>query len=242
MHKLKKPLLIMAFTALSVAFVLLAIISSQREEMLTDNGQTRAAVEETISRIIPQTAASIADETLRAGVEELSAAPYVSVVWLVSSTGEILIHDGGVGEKGDNVVTFKNPDTVQLVDALPAGTLSDAQKIQILAVGAMRSEGEHNDVFKHLAHPLYNAQGDFLGVIVTAYDVSGDTGQPGAGYKASLLLWILCVAFYWLALPAWVYLDARERGEASVLWALFILASNLVGFMAYLIATKKPAQ
>ena len=41
---------------------------------------------------------------------------------------------------------------------------------------------------------------------------------------------------YWLSLPLWVLLDARERWDYAMVWAIFVLIGNLVALIAYLLA------
>jgi hypothetical protein len=45
----------------------------------------------------------------------------------------------------------------------------------------------------------------------------------------------LGLGVFWLSLPAWVWLDARRRGERAFVWALFVLTGNVVALMAYLL-------
>lgn len=45
---------------------------------------------------------------------------------------------------------------------------------------------------------------------------------------------------YWLLLAAWVYQDARARGERALPWGIIALSTNLLGVGAYLLA--RPSQ
>jgi hypothetical protein len=51
-----------------------------------------------------------------------------------------------------------------------------------------------------------------------------------------LLAGLLALAVYWLCLPLWVWLDARERGERAWAWAVFVLLGNPVALPAYILA------
>jgi hypothetical protein len=111
----------------------------------------------------------------------------------------------------------------------------------LLAVGARRREGDHNDVFRHLVRAVPDAAGNTAALVVLAYDVNPWVGQPSAGYIAVLLTGLAGFLVYWLALPVWVYLDARARAEAAALWGVFVLFTNLVGLIAYLIVIHRAA-
>jgi hypothetical protein len=59
---------------------------------------------------------------------------------------------------------------------------------------------------------------------------------------ATLLTGFLGLASYWLSLPAWVWLDARARGERAWVWAVFVLLGNLVGLITYILARRPRPQ
>jgi len=48
------------------------------------------------------------------------------------------------------------------------------------------------------------------------------------------------LGIYWIGLVGWVFLDARARRENAALWALLVFFTNLVGILAYLLATRRP--
>jgi hypothetical protein len=56
-----------------------------------------------------------------------------------------------------------------------------------------------------------------------------------------MLGFYLAAPIYWLALPLWVFLDARDRRERALAWGIFVLIGNLVALLAYLLATSRPA-
>lgn len=198
--------------------------------------ETRLAVEASLARLLPAGAASAQDPVLQAAVKALRAERYVSAAWVVDESGVIVVHEGGPGRAGD-AVSQVGRDMMVTLDGLPAKTIDRVQTLQLAALGAIRSEGEHNDVFRHLVQPLFKADGSLGALVVVAYDINPQMSSPNAAYIALLLLSLAGLAVYWLALPVWVYLDARQQGEPSGLWVLFVLATNLVGLLAYLIST-----
>jgi len=40
---------------------------------------------------------------------------------------------------------------------------------------------------------------------------------------------------YWLALPLWTWLDARQRGDRAWTWSIFVLLGNVMALLAYLL-------
>ena len=44
---------------------------------------------------------------------------------------------------------------------------------------------------------------------------------------------------FWLALPIWVYIDAREKGANAAAWGMLTLFTNVVGWSVYMIAGPK---
>ena len=63
----------------------------------------------------------------------------------------------------------------------------------------------------------------------------------GLGSIAAMLGFYLAAAIYWLALPLWVFLDARDRRDRALAWGIFVLIGNLVALLAYLLATSRPS-
>lgn len=54
---------------------------------------------------------------------------------------------------------------------------------------------------------------------------------------------VAALAFLWVLLPTWVYVDARERGvRRAALYAFLTVISSLIGFLVYLIARPEQAR
>jgi len=228
--------------AAAVAGILLAVvtgivINSRRSQGLVDTGETRASVQFSLSRLLPKAVESARDPGLISAAGRLTKEPYVVSVWVVDRSGEIVFRAGGPGRQGDKIQDLAREDMAPALEALGPEVLTESQKIRLLAVGAMRREGEHNDVFRHLVRALPDSAGNIAALVALAYDVN--PWQPGAGYIAGLLTGLAGFLVYWLALPLWVYLDARARAEAAALWGIFVLFTNLVGLLAYLIVISR---
>jgi hypothetical protein len=209
---------------------------------LVDTGETRASVQSSLDKLLPRAVDSARDPGLTAAAGRLTKESYVVSVWVVDPSGEIVFHAGGPGRQGDKVQDLAHEDMAPALEALGPEALTESQKLCLLAVGAIRREGDHNDVFRHLVRAVPDRSGNLVGLIVLAYDVNPSVGQPPtASYIARLLAIPIGFLVYWLALPWWVYLDARARAEAAGLWGVFVLFTNLVGLIAYLIVIHRPA-
>lgn len=240
MQTRRKWIAVAALAGILAAVVAVAVTTRERSRFLIDTGVTRAAVESSIRNLIPKSVESGRDRRLISAAELLSKEPYVASAWVVDQTGEIVFHQSGPGKLGDRVQDMARDDMARVLEALEANVLSESQKLQLLAVGAVRVEGEHNDVFRHLAHEVTDAAGKQVALVVLAYGAS-PLMRPSGFYIASLLIGLVGFVVYWLALPFWVYLDARARGDAAALWGIFVLFTNLVGLIAYLIViTRSP--
>jgi len=114
----------------------------------------------------------------------------------VDYTGRIVFHWRGPGEEGQNVRNLAQPDVSGALEALAPGTLSEFQKLQLLAVSAMRREGEHNDVFRHVVWPVADRGGNPTAMVVLAFDVNPQVSRP-PGLVGAISLSLL--------LPVWCY-------------------------------------
>ncbi|RLE58681.1 MAG: hypothetical protein DRJ32_05980 [Thermoprotei archaeon] len=60
-----------------------------------------------------------------------------------------------------------------------------------------------------------------------------------------LLMGVGCITIYvsfivlWILLAAWVYEDAKERGEEAVIWLLIVLLTGFIGLIVYLLVRPK---
>jgi hypothetical protein len=217
----------------------MVIGARDRSRMLIETGETRSSVELSMQGLLPETIGSADDQRLVAAVTELEYKPYVASAWIVDNTGQIVLHLKGPGKEGDNVKSIAQMDMVRVLEAIDNAAFSESQKLQLLTVGAMRSEGEHNDVFRHLVHPLFDQSGEMVALVALAYDVSPYVQNPGMDTIIFTIIAVLGMIVYWLGLTLWVFFDSRARGESAVLWGFFVLITNLAGFIAYLIAVSR---
>jgi len=242
MRNRRNWIIVIAVAGIAVATISLALLTKQRSKILIDTGETCASVTSSLDRLLPPTAESPEDQHLLTAAEKLNEEPYVASVWLVDKKGKIIFHQSGPGKRGDNIKDFAGGDAARALEALEPGTLSEFQKLQLLAVSAIRSEGEHNDVFRHLVRPVFDKNGDLVALVALAYNVSPDVGSADASLLILAIIPLAGFIMYWLGLPLWVYLDARTRGETAALWAIFVLLTNLVGLLAYLIVISKTSE
>ncbi|MEW6230008.1 MAG: hypothetical protein AB1700_18305 [Bacillota bacterium] len=226
--------------AIVAATASLAALVPNRAKILVDTGETRASVESSLDRLLPATVDSPRDPRLIAAAERLKGEPYIASVWVVDSAGNIVFHWRGSGKESVNVSSLAERDMGRVLEGIGPGAFSELQKLQLLTVAAIRSEEEHNDVLRHLIRPVQGDGGLPAALVAVAYDVSPYVRGPAACGVILTLVLVVGLAVYWLGLPLWVYLDASSRGEAAVLWGAFVLLTNLVGLLAYLIVISKP--
>ena len=235
----KKWILVISVVGIIAAISVIIFSGLNRSRMLVDTGETRLSVTSSMNQILPQTAKSAEDQSLINAANELEDEPYISSVWVVDRNGKIVLHVKGPGKQGENVKDINRGEMTRVLEAIEEGTFSDLQKLQLFTVGAIRSEGEHNDVFRHLVHQINNQDGNVVALIALAYDVNPYVSEPGITAIILTLVIPLGIIAYWLGLSLWVFFDSRARGESAPLWGFFVLITNLVGLIAYLISTRK---
>jgi hypothetical protein len=239
--RLKRILPWLALVGVLLAALLLAFGGRQRSQMLVESPETRVAADQVMAQIQSLSLQTLADPSLRTAVDQAAKADSIASVWVFAADGKINyaqstpLQQGSAGENATRQVKGA-------LAALPAGTLTDEQTMLILVASTIQAEGEHTDVFRYRVEPIHAVSGALLGYLALAYDVNPSiSAAPSAGYILSLLGLLAGLAVYVLALVAWVYLDARQRGERAAVWAIFVLIGNLVALIAYLLA-RRPAE
>ncbi|MCL5985152.1 MAG: hypothetical protein M1371_01135 [Actinobacteria bacterium] len=239
MFRNRKWILVISTIGIMAAILIMIIGGRERSKMLIETGETRASVELFMQRLLPEAANSADDQRLVAAVTGLEGEPYVASAWIVDWTGQIVLHLKGPGRQGENVKDIARGDMARVLEAVDEGTFSESQKLQLFTIGAMRSEGEHNDVFRHLVRPIFNQSGETVALVALAYDVSPYVQYPGMSTVILTVVSVLGIIVYWLGLPLWALFDSRARGESAILWGFFVLITNLAGLIAYLIVISR---
>jgi hypothetical protein len=232
----KRKLPFVAAISLVVAVVCLVAVARQRGQLSSDNGETTRVVEAAVAEIQTLRPDSLEAPRLRQALQRLAATRPVVMVWLIGADGQIRFSTAPYANRGQ-VEQWALAETRRVLSEVPAGFLTSQQRTALLAASAIQREGEHNDVWHHMIRQLPGRQDTELGFVGVAYDVnSRATSFPGLGYAVPLFLVPVGLLVYWLALPWWVFLDARLRGERAWVWALFVLLGNLAALLAYLLA------
>lgn len=239
--RFRKRLPIVAVIGASVALLCTIASTAGRQSNLADTGETRRVVETTtLARLEALHPDSIDDPAFRKAIVQSRDAPYVATVWLFAPDGRIV--EGNLAVLPDSTVEGSaTGETRRVLEILPAGTLSAEQRLAVLAASAMQADGEHDDLYRHLLRQVRGPDGSLIALVGVTYDVSPAAGSPRLGWKATLLAGFLGLSAYWLSLPAWVWLDARARGERAWAWAVFVLLGNLVALITYILA-RRPRQ
>ncbi len=238
-QRLKHRLPIVAVIALAVALVSFLIVGRQVRQSKVDTGETHPIVEAAVAEIQALHPRSLDEPSFRQALERFRQSQYVAGVWLIRADGQIAFSNTGFVHRG-LVEQWATPETQRVLSAMPEDFLTPQQKMALLAASAIQSEGEHNDVLSQMICPLQSEDGIELGFLGVSYDISPSLSVfPGYGYAIALFLLPIGLMVYGLALPWWVFLDAKARGERAWVWALFVLIGNLMALFAYLL-TRHP--
>jgi len=251
------PFLAVLGAALFVVLVILVFIGAGHQQaFLVDTGETRPAVLAALKKLQAQHPTSIDDADFRRSVKALAKdtpeESQVATVWLFEPNGQIIESIGstsGCPHVGGGYVAedWASIDVRGVLDTLPGELLSQEQRTMLLMASCIRSEGTHNDIYRHLLVPIRAADGSTVALVGVNYTVTSGAHDRATGGDLGLivggLLGVGGFALYWLSLPLWVFLDARARGErAAWIWAAFVFLGNLVALIAYLLAHYPPPQ
>lgn len=224
-----------------VVVLCLILLPDQRRANLIDTGQTRPAVEQALAQLRTLRPTSPDEPGFRRAVAQTLQAPYIATVWLFAPDGQLLYGEGSTAAAG----AAREQAAIQMnriLASLPAGTLTEAQQVRLVAAAAIQGEGEHNDIYRHLLRPVTGPDGNVIALVGVAYEVSPWVAAPDLSWLLGLLALLLGLGLYWLSLPLWVLLDARQRGERAWAWASYVFLGNLVALLAYLLArSPRPA-
>ena len=235
MNKAKGILPAIAVISAVVALVSVAASMLLRGALIEDTGETRPAAEAVVAELQALYPVSVDDPAFLNAAAKAEEERHIAYIWVFTTDATILRGNLALG-KSRVVESMATGEMMRILDALPAGMLAKDQRIALLAASAMQAEGEHNDVFRHLVREVRAQDGSLAGLIGVTYDASAGVGLPSIAFVVSVLVGLLAMTIYWLSLPAWVWLDARERGERALIWAVFVLIGNLVALIAYILA------
>lgn len=240
--QIKKIIPWASFAAIFIAAVTLFVCSTNRAAMLVESPETKAAAEKTLNQITAIKPQTLDNATLMNVLEQADEMPYIAQVWLFAPDGKI-IYSKGAPLGAESATQLATRQVKDALTALPAGVLTQEQQMLLLVGSAIQAEGEHNDVFRYQVRVLTSPENEVVGYAAITYDVSkGVSAQPGFWQIASYIGLFICLIIYWMGLSVWTYIDAKQRGERAAVWALFVLAGNLVALIAYLLVRNPSAQ
>ncbi|MGA2062405.1 MAG: hypothetical protein ABSG67_18130 [Thermoguttaceae bacterium] len=208
-----------------------------------DNGRTIPLVKTTIAKLTDLHPASLDDPEFLKAMEQAVHEPYIATLWLIGPEGRIVWAAGSTAQStpvGQGVETLATTDTQRIIASLPQGTLDETSRLWLLAASAIRREGEHNDIYRHVLRPIQlskDNQQAILGVAYLASDAKLSI-KPWMFYLFKIVFQ-LSFLIYWLSIPLCVYFDAKQHGEWALVWAAFVLIGNVVALIAYIL-TRAP--
>lgn len=236
-NRFKKTLPSMALVSAFVSLISMALLSHFRQPLVTDSGKTRSVAEAALAELQTLHPASLDDPSFRSAVEQAVHEPHVVTVWLIAPDGRFVYAVGCTAAStpsGGLAEELAGRETLDVLSTLPNEALSAEQRTMLLSSSAIRREGGHNDLFRHALRPVHDSDGRLVALVGVAYEASA--ANVGAVYIIVALVGLAGLGLYWLSLPLWVLLDAREYGDYEYVWALFVLIGNLVALIAYLLA------
>jgi len=239
-NRSKTALSALALLAPLVTVVCAIIASMMLMPLHVDTGQTIASVKPTVDKLTELRPASLDDPELLKAVKEALYAPCIATLWLIGPDGRIVWAAGSTAQSttmGSTVETLATDDTKCILSALPQGILNENSRLWLLTASAIRREGDHNDIYRHLLRPIQLSKNSQPAILGVAYLASA--AEVGWLYKSVVITGLLSLIIYWFSLPLWVFLDAKENGERASIWAAFVLIGNLVALMAYIL-TRPP--
>ena len=229
---------VISFFAFLGLFVLVVL---QRGDTRYESQETYQSALDVLGEIQSVQAEKIFDEHYQTLLDELLNQPYIAGLWLIAPNGEIIYSIGSTARSG-LVQGQMTAEMERILNMLPEATLDEEQKLLLMAASAMQSEGEHNDVFRHLLGEVRSSSGELSGLAGVVYDVNPEISQTDTLYKIEILGLPLTFLIYWLSLPVWVWVDAGRRSEKKWFWAVFVLLGNFVALLAYLLARVPPKE
>jgi hypothetical protein len=222
---------ICVFAILSIG---IGIFDPDHAAKMDPGGTRRESVEQSLAEILPGEIDSAQAPELAAAAEKLAREPLIAWVWVVDPQGQIVLANNGPVKTGDNIRELSTYEE-DLILAMDPNLLSPAAEMELRLAIALRREGEHNDIYRHLVRSIPGPDGAaaaFVGITYEAVDTA-----PGITDIACLILGAIGLLVYWLGLPLWVLFDSHHGGgwRTAILWGLFVLVANVAGLLAYLL-------
>jgi len=245
--RFKSKLPFIAVAGLLMFLATLVLESKRKQAFLIDTGQNRPAVLALFSELENIHPDSAGDARLAQWADRVAKEPEIGMVGLFSPDGRIILSPlkkGPLaflfGKTAADVKDLVSPDIYGALDALSDSDLPREQRNMLLAAFAIRAEGTHNDIYRHILRPVRNAKGETVAMAGIAYAInrSSINGMDLAYYVLGGLARLLGFGAYLLSLTIWVFLDARSRQTHPWRWAAFVLVSQLIGLLVYLLARK----
>jgi hypothetical protein len=258
MRKLKSVLPWVALASAIVAAGLLVAGSFYRKARIVDTGETRAVVEKALNELLARKPAALDDPDFKVAFNAFGGSPHVAMMILVNRDGtayaamtvtmtsRVIVNSptagqlSGLGEGGRTLAELglEAPPPPDPLEGISPDEFSTDQRLLLEVKSAVESGNtDHADVYGSLIRAVRNPAGEMLGAIGVRYSRSfWISAVPEAAWIALFLGFALFLGLYWLSLPAWTFLDARERGENAWVWAAFTLVGNVIALVAYLLA------
>ncbi|HSV92378.1 MAG TPA: hypothetical protein VLH81_04850 [Desulfobacterales bacterium] len=258
MRKLKPVLPWIALVSAIVAAGLLVAGSFYRKARIVDTGETRTVVEKALEELLSRQPAALDDPDFKAAFEAFGRSPHVAMTIMVNRDGGAYVTGtvtmtsrmtvnspaagqlSGPGEGGRTLAELglEAPPPPDPLEGISPDEFSADQRLLLEVKSAVESgNADHADVYGSLIRAVRNPAGGMLGAIGVRYERSFWVSTvPEAAWLALVLGFAIFLGVSWLSVPAWTFLDARDRGENAWVWTVFTLVGNVIALVAYLLA------
>jgi hypothetical protein len=230
------PWIALASGFLLVLLVIAAVVSKPQSNF--ENTENKKIAFDKIKQISLESKGTFNSKAFFYYVDSTILSDPINTIWIITEKGVIVYAKGTMAASTpvntivQNSIDYQNRGLINAVE----GNLDTIQKQVISIAAAIRNEGEHNDVFGHLVIPLKSNQNELAGYIGVAYSLNNS--KPELEVFIIGIAIFICLFFYWLSIPVWVYFDSRNRDDRYILWTVFVLIGNLPAYIAYLISRK----
>lgn len=225
-NSIKRWLPRIAVIGLATIIISLIIITPLRRLMRAVQNDLSGA----LGDIIELHPDSITDEAFLTELEQIKKdTPLITSLWLFSKEGQTLNIYNLITVKGSTSEWIT--EKVQLEEPFPESSMMPPEKASVM----MQRDNKHEDTYQQMIGPVFTLTHEQIGWVGITNNANVAANPSTNFWTATVLVGLAGLLVYWLSLPVWVWLDARQRGERALVWAAFVLIGNLVALIAYIL-------
>ena len=227
--------------------------AANEEALRTREAELRAALERGSAAIETLDGNRLTQEALIAAVAQEES---IGEVWVTDDEGDIVYY-GRHRPPLRNVENYPLPTLHRRLDSLPEGLLQPMQRTGILLISVLgdyeiSSSIDRQMLPMHLARrgkrhvEMRPIRGGLIAAVVSQPPWHNPFPERSERLRLIGNLTTLAIAAgliaFWLTIPSWMLLDARQRGERAAAWGLFGLLGNVMALVIYLLVRRDPEE